>query len=471
MKKYLLSFILILLSASVMAQEFEVETIARTGDDDKRINLVFLSDGYQEHELNKFKTDVRLILLELFLTTPFKEYKNYFNVHIIKVPSNVSGASRDPNNLIDNYFGSTYFFAGIERLLVPTLDNKVASVLADNFPEYDQAFVLVNDDKYGGSGGWLATSSTNVQAGQIMIHEIGHSMADLSDEYWAGPQFAGESPNMTQITNPTTVKWKNWYGDNEIGIYPHSEDPRWHKPHQSCKMELLGLPFCAVCRETFVHTFYDMVPMIQSSRPGNDDALNNSQNFSVIAQSPTPYSLRNFWMLDTDTISRNESLVILDLADLSDGQHDLKMNIADHTELSRKDNIPMDIVTWSINKSGSSISFTTELNRQTVNRLDFLGKSPQIVTGTDDDFITEIRLKAFPNPVSDQLKVTFFNPRPAPFQMKLIGLNGQTFQVEDREILNQGEQEFVIDTSGLRQGIFLVQLQIGDKLVIQKLLK
>ncbi len=471
MKKYLLSFILILLSAPVMAQEFEVETIARTGDDDKRINLVFLSDGYQEHELNKFKTDARLILLELFLTSPFKEYENYFNVHIIKVPSNVSGASRDPNNLIDNYFGSTYFFAGIERLLVPTLDNKLASVLADNFPEYDQAFVLVNDDKYGGSGGWLATSSTNVQAGQIMIHEIGHSMADLSDEYWAGPQFARESPNMTQITSPATVKWSNWYGDNEIGIYAHAEDPRWHKPHQSCKMELLGLPFCAVCRETFVHTFYDMVPMIQSSRPQDNAALNDQQTFSINTQSPNPYSLRNFWLLDTDTVARNAFVFILDLADLSDGQHDLKMNVADHTELSRKDNMPMDVVTWSINKSGSSTSFTTDLSRQTVNRLDFLGKTEEIVTGINDDFIEEIRLRTFPNPVNDQLKITFFNPRPAPFEIKLLDLNGKAFQMEERETLGQGDQELVIDTSALQQGIFLVQLRIGDKLVIKKVLK
>lgn len=471
MKKYSLSFILLLLSTLIVAQEFEVETIARTGDDDKRINLVFLSDGYQEHELNKFKTDVRLILLELFLTTPFKEYKNYFNVHIIKVPSNVSGASRDPNNLIDNYFGSTYFFAGIERLLVPSYDNKVASVLADNFPEYDQAFVLVNDDKYGGSGGWLATSSTNVQAGQIMIHEIGHSMADLSDEYWAGPQFARESPNMTRTTDPNNVKWANWYGDNEIGIYPHPEDPGWHKPHQSCKMEVLGLPFCAVCRETFIHTFYDMVPMIQTSRPVGNEGLSDQQNFSVLTQMPNPFSLRNFWLLDTDTLSRNELSVTLDLANLSNGQHDLKMNIADYTELSRKDNIPMDIVTWAINKNGSEVSLTTNLSRQTVSRLDFLGKSDQIVTAIDDDFIKEIRLKAFPNPVSDQLKITFFNPRPAPFQMKVIGLNGQAFQAEERGNLSQGEQEFIIDTSALQQGMFLVQIQLGDKLVIHKVLK
>lgn len=470
MKKFVSGLILLLICTFIRAQEFEVETLSSTGDNDKRINLVFVGDGYQEHELNKFRDDVRLILLELFITTPFKEYKNYFNVHIIKVPSNESGASRDPNNLIDNYFGSTYFYAGVERLLVPTYDNKVASVLADNFPEYDQAFVLVNDDKYGGSGGWLATASTNIQAGQIMIHEIGHSMADLSDEYWAGPQFARESPNMTQITNPNTVKWKNWVGDNEIGIYPHTEDPRWHKPHNGCKMETLGLPFCAVCRENFIHTFYDMVSMIQAQGPPENAALGDEQDFYGVTLTPNPFSIRNFWLLGADTVSRNEPSFTLDLAALSDGQHQLQMNAADLTALSRRDNIPVDQVTWNINKSGSSVTFTTEPGRKTVGRLDFLGRN-NIVTGIEDDFIKEIQLKAFPNPVGDQLRITFYNPSPALFEMKLIGLSGQAFQTEATERLSQGEQEFIVDTSTLQQGMFLVQLRIGDKLVIHKVLK
>ena len=54
MKKQLLLLVLILCGIEVFSQEFEVDTISMTGDIDDRINLVFLSDGYQADELDKF---------------------------------------------------------------------------------------------------------------------------------------------------------------------------------------------------------------------------------------------------------------------------------------------------------------------------------------------------------------------------------------------------------------------------------
>ena len=59
-------------------------------------------------------------------------------------------------------------------------------------------------------------------ANQIAIHQIGHSFGKLKDEYYAGDQYATENAvNMTQVTDPALVKWKNWIGDNGIVIYQH----------------------------------------------------------------------------------------------------------------------------------------------------------------------------------------------------------------------------------------------------------
>src|SRR5690606_39421629 len=70
----------------------EVETIKMSGEDDKRINLIILSEGYQAYELTQFRIDAINFTNAMFNESPFKEYANYFNVHIIKVPSNQSGA-------------------------------------------------------------------------------------------------------------------------------------------------------------------------------------------------------------------------------------------------------------------------------------------------------------------------------------------------------------------------------------------
>lgn len=47
-----------------------------------------------------------------------------------------------------------------------------------------QVVVLANSTKYGGIGGSVATSSGgNAAAGLITVHELGHSLGGLADEY------------------------------------------------------------------------------------------------------------------------------------------------------------------------------------------------------------------------------------------------------------------------------------------------
>ena len=74
----------------ISAQVFTVEKIKNAGDDDKRLNLVVLSEGYQSSEFDVFKTDAENLISDMFTQSPFSEYVNYFNVHIIYVPSNES---------------------------------------------------------------------------------------------------------------------------------------------------------------------------------------------------------------------------------------------------------------------------------------------------------------------------------------------------------------------------------------------
>ena len=86
MRRYLLCLsILAFTYPLASAQVFETEILLKSGQNDKRINLVFLPDSYQTQELSKFKAYVQRIVTSLFATSPFEEYKNYFNVHMIKV--------------------------------------------------------------------------------------------------------------------------------------------------------------------------------------------------------------------------------------------------------------------------------------------------------------------------------------------------------------------------------------------------
>lgn len=289
---------MMLICISTSSQTFSVDTLMRNGSRANRINLVYLSDGYQSDELTKFISNAVSMNNALFSQTPFLQYKNFFNAFAVRVPSVDSAASHpgtasdeatsggQPVKTVNTYFQSTFDFASIHRLLVAQNATRINNVLASNVPDYDQAFVIVNSPYYGGSGGSVATSSINIQSPEVAIHEIGHSFAGLADEYWAGPQYAAEKPNMTQTNDPATVKWKAWYGRNNISIIPYGTTAplsTWYKPHPSCKMQFLGVPFCSVCAEAIVTRIHSLTSMIDSVSPAASVTLtsNDSVKFSV----------------------------------------------------------------------------------------------------------------------------------------------------------------------------------------------
>lgn len=466
--KFIILALFLFVGTNLKSQIFPTDTLIFNGPGENRINLVFLGDGYLAEDLDKYITDIGIITAQLFDATPFKEYSKHFNVIAIKVPSNERGAARDPSNLIDNYFGSTYNYADIERLLVPTKNDVVSSVLAANFPQYDQAFVLVNDDKYGGSGGWLATSSTNSSAGEIAIHEIGHSMAGLSDEYWAGSQYARESPNMTQETSQFDVKWANWFNEFDIGIYPHTGDATWKKPHENCKMQFLGAPFCAVCNQTFIHTFNELTLNYDDFTPESQNGLNDANNFDITALEPTPNTLKTWWLLNSDTLTKNSNTVSIATSDFLNGANELKLTLVDTTALSRLEDLHAQSIIWTIDRSTSPETITSSQTQFMIKREDLV---PDIVTSIDDPFILEINFNAFPNPVSDQMTVTFSNIKTANFNMKLVDLNGHIYESVPDQLLPAGKQEFTVNTASLKKGVFLLQMTLGDRVVIHKVMK
>ena len=245
----------------------------------------------------------------------------------------------------------------IHRLLVPTNSTAVYTALNNNFPNYDQVIILENTTHYGGSGGALATTSVHPSAPEIAIHEIGHSFAQLSDEYWAGDFYANENYNMTQETNPASVRWKDWYGVNGIGIYQHSgggSASSWYRPHQNCKMRVLGSPFCAVCKERIINVIYSLVSPLENFIPSNAALVDitTAQTFDLDVIYPNPNTLTITWTLNGVVVATNTESLVLDNTNLMQGMNTLTVTITDETDMSRS--------YWP--ESGYTFSETWQLN-------------------------------------------------------------------------------------------------------------
>jgi len=346
------------------AEVFPVTDIMVNGSPDSRVNIVFLGDGYTTQEMGNYIDDVEEVVEGLFNTVPYSNYVNHFNVFAIEVPSNESGTDHpgtasdcggESNNVFyaDTYFDSSFDLYGIHRLLYIQNTSAAFDVLIDNVPNWDIAFVMVNTTMYGGAGGNFAVFSRAESSTEIAIHEIGHSFVGLSDEYWAGFQYAYENTNMTQDSNPTTVRWEPWMYENGVGIYPYeSPGSDWHRPHQNCKMRYLGPPFCSICSEHTVKTIHSTVNMIENYYPIDNSIFIEADGVEFFSVTPilnTPNYISIGWYFNGEQISQSSSIE-LDALMYSGGQHQLKVVVEDFTDLVRNDssNILKSEIVWNV---------------------------------------------------------------------------------------------------------------------------
>jgi IgA Peptidase M64/Secretion system C-terminal sorting domain len=450
----------------VYSQNFPTDTVIKKGPLNNRINFVYMSDGYLASELNTFITDVTGVNNKLFLTTPFKEYINYFNVFQVRVPSAESGA-KHANSAPDcpaggsqptinprNYFGSRFDVFGIHRLLAPDSMAKISSVLSSNLASYDQCFIVANSQYYGGSGGAFPTTSTHSLASEIAIHELGHSFGGgLADEYWAGSVYAAEKANMTAQADPLLVKWKNWVGVNNVGVYPYIGGPGWYRPVQGgrCKMEVLGVNFCSVCTEALIEGIHNLVNPVDNFTPANGSpvaASTGNIGFKLNLVLPIPNTLKTNWKLDGSDIAMNVDTVTLNSALLSGGNHTLLATVTDTTQLSR---------------SATHISVHTYNTQWIISR----------VTGITSAELFRANLKVFPNPFASDLVVQYQLDKKANVSIELVSTDGKRITHHERKGQLAGQHSFTIDTrkEGISAGMYFVIFSLNGQSLTKQMIK
>ena len=458
MKSFFCFLFILFITCVVSAQVFDVDTIKTSVANEKGINLVFMGDGYTATELDQFITDATNFSNSLFSQSPFDAYSDYFNVYAIKVISNESGADhpgtatnvtepKSPITDTDTYFNTSFDTASIHRLLYTYSASIVYNVLADNFPEFDQPIILVNSSEYGGAGGPYATSSTGNGADEIVIHELGHSMFDLKDEYYPGDALAGEAINMTQDTDVNTVKWKNWIGSNNVGIYPYAASGNaatWHRPHQSCKMRVLGVPFCSVCKEGIIEKIHSLVSPIKTYTPNSNVVETETfpLEFQLDLIKPDPNTLESEWTLNTVNFANNADNVSILESDLEEGINTLTTVVQDNSPFLRVDNhdsFHVYTVTWTINYSTLGIE-TTESNANNFN------------------------ISLFPNPTQDVLNLKVESSASSNVKVDILSLDGKT--IKSIRLSNLESKQ--IDISKLSPGVYLTNFYSGNILIASK---
>ena len=211
------------------------------------VDLCVISEGFTRTQLPTFQTLAASAIDFLFETEPYKTYKDYFNVYLLGVPSEESGASITDGNgnvqtLRDTYFGAKWGPDKNHYHDMEANDNTVFEYVSRHCPDIVAGthaisevpiLMIINDERYGGichslsdgrsysmvpytgSGAgmqWPYTNTGGVPNGNngpedgvhaltesdysdighssgdwrnTAIHEFGgHGFGRLSDEYW-----------------------------------------------------------------------------------------------------------------------------------------------------------------------------------------------------------------------------------------------------------------------------------------------
>jgi len=319
-----------------------------------RVNLVFVGDGYLASQLGQYALDVESGASRLFAYEPFASYKNFFAVYRVDVVSTVSGVSNDPSPGMprNTPLQMSFWCSGTERLLC--VNTTVARQYANNAPfPPDQVLAVANSSKYGGAGYWTADvgtySGSNSASPEVAVHELGHSFADLADEYeYGGPTtHSASEPSAANVSilGKTAMlaqsrKWFRWIGVNDPafdGLHDCFEGGDYsyygiYRPSNDSMMRNLYRPFNLPSAEALIASIYRLAKGIDSTTPAELTTVTRTSTLSASLLLPTAHPKKIEWFVGTAIVPGQTSTVFdLSTFNFRKGAATIRIRVTDET--------------------------------------------------------------------------------------------------------------------------------------------
>ena len=241
------------------------------------LDIVLLPDGFTAAEKDKFLASCLMWSNALFKYSPFTENRHRINIRAVWAPSNEKGIDKPGiGKWVDNLLDTRFYTFNSERYQMTEEFQKVRDVAA--CAPYESIFILTNTDKYGGGGIYnfygLGSAGETGLTGEVYVHEFGHSLMGLGDEYIeigntvSALYPAGKEPwepNLTRFVDfngkwenmieegtpvPTTIENGSKPEDWKIGAYEGGGylEKGIYRGWPECMMKALT-EFCPVCQK------------------------------------------------------------------------------------------------------------------------------------------------------------------------------------------------------------------------------
>ncbi len=304
---------------------YEVQTLRKVTSDKNAINIIFLGDNYaKDADKNLFGDFCYTNIVKPWLSTvypknseelanqtqltcgtkvPFQTYLNdKINIYSVQPNFKYNSNIRDS---FDNFFGIYIPPNSTSNIFSMSTPGKIKT----NILNYDISKNFLEDGgiasskatgliRNGGGGRAVASHSylsTTKDAANVHIHEMGHSIWRLADEYDETGRILGVNRALLTDTSEENIPWKEFLNFRGIGLVSTApKNPDRYKeyiPSKLCLMKVvvnLNVDFCEVCTHQIIKRgvqitqnehFYIADPQLTPSenRPSYNDQIYGTQ--------------------------------------------------------------------------------------------------------------------------------------------------------------------------------------------------
>ena len=337
----------------------DIRTIHRAKLGANAMDLAIVSAGFTAAEKDKFLRHCEDMKETFFSYPPWSRYRDWVNFHTVFVGDEGPAVSRLK---VGGYKGN-----------ILMCDNGIASEYGKCAADTVTTLVLHNSDFSTPACGMWGVVTFNIRDTKhsgSTVHELGHGMGGLGDEYIQQsvpftdpPESLQDTVNVTAEPNPRLCKWHYWTveewpgplgpmtyrGSSPIGNFEGAGWPKGiYRPEETCMMRGDRDGFCAVCDETMQASIFRYTRLLETVEPSRVDLMlwkGESIHFRVAAISPlrTPSAAlgsRLDLRLDGINIATSDRGVVtfqLDAAKIKPGVHQLGAVLNIQCEAIRRD--------------------------------------------------------------------------------------------------------------------------------------
>lgn len=443
--------------------------VVEKGTINERINFLLLSEGYTEEELPQFRKDVEKVIVDIFSESPFREYRDFFNIITVEVASNESGASVPNEDIVrDTYFQATYGTV-VERsmsLRHPVGTNRLYDIQMElNIGWWNGiVMVMVNDERPGGIPSIVARGMYNFLD---LLHEAGHQFAQLADEYDDEAYQPVNGPNVTNETNRDFVKWRHWFRPEipiptpfhpdyfeEVGLFEGAAYRRfgWFRPQAFCKMKESQSPFCAVCNEQIIGRIYSDFNKgrILTTLPADSEVqLPEDRSLAFSFTGPEPEHKLDFtWLVNGLETGIKTSVFNFEGAQFGRGSHLVELIISDSSPQVKDPQL--------IARMTKTVSWEVTV-------------SNPVSVGRSEPLYQDVYLGPnYPNPVRESTMISFQLQNASEVHLAIYDVLGRQIDVLASGTFPVGEHRVEWRPGGLASGVYFYSLSTNGQRITRR---